>query len=246
MEKIKTLMDSRTMRNYGLFVLTFIPLLILPTDNLRLFYMNGLSVLLFFMAREKMRSYLIFALLHSAIHNLWPFLTPQGFDPEQETIYDVFCHFSMMFVCHFLIKRQNQNYSPSKKIWFERLSWFFMVGSLVNCASCFIVEKDENSWKTLLFVYLTIFQAVSTGYWVATMLWFNRLGEEKFFTHWLLWIGLMSFNWGLYKYSEELVALSMLFRYIESIFITCIWVAEIDFHLAKSSKQKLVMQEESQ
>lgn len=210
--------------NYLAFIGGLLTLLILPSDFSKLVYLHGISLICWFLSDDKLRMYILFAMLHSAIHNLWPFLTAKGFDPSYDSIYDIICHFCMMFACYQLIRENNYDYAHNKKIVMDVLSIVFLIGSLINCYYSYHMDTDKYSYNTMIFVYTSIFQAVSTGYWIGTMLWYNNLQNEKFFYVWLLSIVAFCFNWSVYKYSEHFIAISMFYRYVEGIFMICTWI----------------------
>lgn len=212
--------DRVTLYNYLGFICGMGILLLLPSEGTRLVYLHGVSTVSWYFANDTLRMYILLAMFHSAVHNLWPFLTAAGFDPTYESVYDVFCHFTMMFACFQLI---NQKITNKKKI-MNILSIVFLIGSLVNCYNSYYMDNNKDSFNTILFVYTSIFQAISTGYWVVTLLWYNRLNNPQFFYHWILAIILYMFNWGIYKYSEDFIALSMFYRYVEGVFMVCSWM----------------------
>ncbi|QKF93573.1 hypothetical protein QKU48_gp0115 [Fadolivirus algeromassiliense] len=210
--------------SYLTFIGGLLILLILPSDFSRLSYLHGISTIAWFFADDKLRMYILFGMLHSAIHNLWPFLTPQGFDPSYESIYDIVCHFCMMFACYQLIKSNTLAYSEVQKKIFNILSIIFLIGSFVNCYNSYYMDMDEHSFNTELFVITSIFQAISTGYWISTILWYNHLNNNRFFFHWVLCICVFCINWGIYKYSEHFIGISMEYRYVEAVFMVCTWI----------------------
>lgn len=210
--------------NYSLYVVSFSILLILPSGWHRLLYLHGASLIFGFLANDNVRFYVLLSMFHSAIHNIWPFLTENGYDNFETSTYDVFCHLIMMLVSYNLIKKN----PPAKSGMFNILTFIFLIGSVLNCIASYLIIDNKEKFIHLFFEYTTIFQAISTGYWISTMLWFNKHNHADFTKHWLVWIILMSINWALYKTFDGLVGISMHFKYIEAVFIICTWGAVIN------------------
>lgn len=204
-----------------LFYLICLPvLLLLPSDTYRLFYLHGISVLLILYVEFEVKFYILLAMFHSAIHNLWPFLTNNGYDRMGTSVYDVMCHFMMMLICYKKIFNL-PTHVVSKR--FHFLTFCFLIGSVVNCFCSYAITDSDNYVTHSLFEYTTIFQAISTGYWLATMFWFGCYHQKSFELHWMIWISLMSMNWLFYRLNEQLVGISTQYRYIEAVFIIGTW-----------------------
>ena len=224
-DNVKSLV--KTIKCYTLFTLSLLVLLVLPTDFLRLAYLHALSAICFISSNDnRVKVYVFLGVTHSIVHNLFPFLTTEGFDATQDATFDVMLHLIMMGLCYKHV-RESWKEDSDKKRWFDFLSIIFLLGSSLNVVAAYFQDGEEYSPRTLFFVNTSIFQAVSTGYWVGVTLWQRRHQEKSFFAHWLFWIVVMSVNWFIYKFSEPLVGISMHFRYVEAVFITCIWVGAL-------------------
>lgn len=210
--------------NYILYFCGFIFLLILPSGWYRLLYLHIISLIAGSIANDQLKFYVLFGMFHSAIHNIWPFLTEDGYNNLETSTYDVFCHMMMMIVCYNLIK----NNIKKNKIIFHLLTYTFLLGSFLNCIVSYLIIGNNDEFVHFVFEYSTIFQAISTGYWISTMLWYDNHTHKDFIKHWFGWIILMSINWLLYKTIDNLVQISMYFKYIEAVFMICTWGAVLN------------------
>ncbi|AGF85681.1 hypothetical protein QJ854_gp101 [Moumouvirus goulette] len=206
---------------YMTYLAGFIILLVLPTETSRLYYLHLVSILVGLFANYEMKFYILLGMFHSAIHNLWPFLKNTGYDKEQTSVYDVFCHAVMMILCYHHIINVG-GYITFNYV-FHLASTIFIIGALINCTVSYFVTNNNNEYIHCAFEYTTIFQAISTGYWVATMLWYHNLENIKFYQHWIFWICIMTTNWFIYKFIPSLVGISMRYKYVEAVFIICTW-----------------------
>ena len=235
MRKDSRLVNSSVNLDYALYMCSFLLLALLPTDRLRLLYIHGISCALLLVTSEVVNSFLLLGVLHSAVHNLWPFLNHEGYDPKYESFYDVLLHLVMLQMCFKHISSRH-NFSPYRKKFFQILSKIFLAGSFLNVVCSSMVNVYDTDISNFIFVQTSIFQAISTGYWTGTMLWYGRLHEEGFFWHWLLWMAVAVVNWVVYLLHEPLVGMSMKYRYVEAVFTNCVWIAaKNDFFLPKKS-----------
>ena len=212
---------------YALYFMSLIGLILMPSDWSKVAYLHFGSILLgsFFAKDNGMRFFVLLGMMHSAIHHIWPFLDTNGYNYLEQEFYDVFCHLMMIYFCFNLIRENYQEYPEKHKKWIHYLTYFYIFGSILNCISVFTVDDVPGSVSFNFFTYTTFFQAVSTGYWIGTMLWYNDLKNPRFFYHWCAWVFLMCCNWLIYKCNEFMMGLSMTYRYVEGVFIVCTWVA---------------------
>lgn len=155
---------------------------------------------------------------HVYIHEIWPFLTIDGYDLAQPPVYDVLYHFVMMVICWQLIKQSGSKQVPL----FYKLNLIFMLGSFLNVFTSIDNGETTNDWQHHVFTVSSIFQAVSTGYWISTVLCYQNW-NKSFIWHWLAAIIIICLNWGLYKYDESWVCFSMQYRYIQAVFVVSVW-----------------------
>nr|AEX63236.1 hypothetical protein mv_R1034 [Moumouvirus Monve] len=207
--------------NYATYIAGFIVLLILPTETSRLFYLHMVSILIGLFASYPMKFNILLAMFHSAIHNLWPFLKNTGYDKEETSVHDVSCHAIMMVLCYHHINNVGGHIIFEYN--FHLATTIFIIGALINCIVSYHVTSSDNEYIHIAFEYTTIFQAISTGYWVATMLWYHNLEHVEFYGHWIFWICIMTINWFVYKFIPSLVGISMRYKYVEAVFILCTW-----------------------
>ncbi|BCS82704.1 hypothetical protein QLL95_gp0215 [Cotonvirus japonicus] len=203
---------------YTMYAFYFMVLLFLPTGKSRLLYLHGVSIIIILFANYEMKFYILLSMFHSAIHNLWPFLKDNGYDNREISVFDVACHTIMIALCYQKIISVIDDWQL-----FHILTMIFFLGSVINCATSYSIIGTTNPIVHSIFEYTTIFQAISTGYWVATMLWYDHYTNPKFFSHWVMWILLMTINWFIYKFYPRLVGLSMQYKYVEAVFIVCTW-----------------------
>ncbi|AKI79802.1 hypothetical protein QJ850_gp897 [Acanthamoeba polyphaga mimivirus] len=215
-------MISEIYFQYICYVLGFLGLLLLQLESSRLLWLHSISTIIGLIANYEMKFYILLAMFHSAIHNLWPFLKNTGYDDTEKSVYDVICHTIMVTICYHRIY-YTENAVINNYITFHLFSIIFIVGALINCAVSHIAIGSNNRYLHSLFEYTTIFQALSTGYWVATMLWYHHLDDNDFYNHWIIWISLMTINWFIYKFYPDLVGISMRYKYVEAVFIVCTW-----------------------
>lgn len=207
--------------SYTTYVVGFIILLILPTEASRLYYLHLVSILVGFLSNSEMKFNILLGMFHSAIHNLWPFLKNTGYDKTETSVFDVFCHAIMMLLCYHHINYVGGHITFRNK--FHSVSKIFIIGALINCVVSYFITSSNNEYIHIIFEYTTIFQAISTGYWVATMLWYHNLEHIEFYGHWKFWISIMTINWFVYKFIPSLVGISMKYKYVEAVFIICTW-----------------------
>lgn len=218
-----------TLLRYASYIFGLLVLIVLPDGWWRLAYLHGITVCLSLFANDQQRFYMLLAMFHSAIHHLWPFLKPGiGYDCREQEFYDVFCHMIMIWFCFQYIKSKYYWYPKTHKNLIKYITYLSLIGSVLNCISVYTMDDIQGSIRYNFFTYTTLFQAVSTGYWIATMLWFNELyNNNTFVWHWICWIALMCVNWLIYKCNESMMGLSMTYRYVEGVFMVCTWIAVI-------------------
>lgn len=166
---------------------------------------------------------------HSLVHNIWPFLndSPEGFDGSVSVFPDVFFHMTMLV---FVWVTQRAFLSPTV----DRATIFCIIGAIFNC--CLTNYKEGLGLHYVLFNLTSVFQAVSTAFWVAAVLHYGEW-DKKSYGKWLFSCNIyFIINWALYNMdhfdvwpSLKLMQLSMRFRYIEGLFIVCTWVPLIFF-----------------
>lgn len=215
---------------YGLFLIAMGVLTILPDGFWRLCYIYGVSTLIFTFNSVHDNTFLGLAVIHGMIHHLWPFMTSTGYNQLWSPFYDVVWHLVMLYKCYSQICKFFKDY-PNKKFGkpqyeniFYYVTYISIAGSLLNC---FLApySMTPESWEFTLFGLTAIFQAISTGFWVSTCLWFNHWDHPDFFRHWGVWLLVTMGNWALYQVSDDLIGLSMEFRYVEALFIVASWMA---------------------
>jgi len=210
-------------KEYILYCSFLIPLVLLPDSFWRLCYLHGVSMLLIFFTDYKLRFFTLVAMIHSIIHHVWPFLDNTGYKLGYTPFYDVLCHILMMYFAYEVINSHIKKKDLQWKSKFKYLTYFFIIGAIINCLTAICSYQSFDSQCHQYFAWTSIFQAVSTGFWIATMLWYEKWNDHKFFTHWLVIIVIICANWGLYKYSHDILALAMDYRYIEAIFMVSTW-----------------------
>ena len=192
---------------YIFWIASFLPLVVLNNMAERLVYLyclSGVTAVLF--ENNKKLVFLATAVFHSIIHNVWPFLTPEGYNMNETPFYDVLCHFVMMIMCYRLINKKN-NYSK-----------FFIFGSFLNVVASFFDGNIETASVHVLFSWLSVFQAISTAYWISTLICYDKWNNHS--KHFLGMALFIVGTWGIYMYDDSYVGLSMNYRYIEALFIT--------------------------
>ena len=202
---------------YIFWVASFVPLFVLENMEERLVYLgslSGVTTLLFLVTSllyenkpdTKKLVFLAAAVFHSIIHNVWPFLTSEGYNMNETPFYDVLCHFIMIIMCYCLINKKN-NYTR-----------FFIFGSFLNVVASFFDGNIETASVHVLFSWLSVFQAISTAYWISTLICYDKWNNHS--KHFLGMSLFIVGTWGIYMYDDSYVGLSMNYRYIEALFIT--------------------------
>ena len=190
---------------YGITILLWLYSVILGhcTFHLSLFTMGGLA--------------------HSAVHNYWPFLNEsvEGFDTRYSSFPDVVFHTVMLV---FVYMSTKSVLDPTVNKWTR----IFIVGSLVNCALTNYKSMDTTHY--VLFNISSIFQAISTAFWIATTLHYGEWNKHSYKKCLFLVNFVIVYNWVLYEFDHwahlglGLVGMSMKYRYIEGLFICCTWI----------------------
>ena len=162
-------------------------------------------------------------LAHSAVHICWPFLneTVEGFDYQYSALPDVFFHATMLAFVWAITK---SSVCPYVHIWTTRC----IFGAMLNCL--FTVYQGTGGYLYIIFNITSIFQAISTAFWIAASIHYGEWGKDVY----KLCLGLVNAvivtNWAFYELDHwgglqlGLVGFSMKYRYIEALFICCTWV----------------------
>jgi hypothetical protein len=214
--------ESRIL-SYCFYGISLVPLLILPDSWWRLFYLYTVSTFLFFFSDFKARIFLLVGVAHSVIHHIWPFLHPGGYDLSQPPFFDVAWHCFMMVMCYGVILHWSKKHRVLHYNTFYYISVFFIIGSVINTATSISNGESTSDFAHHLFTWMSVFQAVSTGYWIGTLCSWEKW-DQHFFPHLLGNVAFIVGNWALYKWHEPFVGLSMKYHYIEAIFICSAWV----------------------
>jgi len=222
---------------YGLFVGGLGLLTALPYD-FRGPYLWGttFALTLYSMFKGEMTPHLFMTvaggIIHSAIHLIWPFLDDVvGFNPEVSALPDVFFHTIMLVFMWYSMKKDLQ---PAVNYF----TMFCIAGAFLNCVFTGFKTTQKDSYAELLlsdvfyaiFVITTVFQAISTAYWIACVLHYKEWHDIRFVYGLFTCVTVIVSNWFWYHMDDilqlgiGLVRLSMLFRYIEALFIICTWV----------------------
>lgn len=184
---------------------------------------------------------------HSIEHNVWPFLvdTDEGFNDSVSALPDVAFHMVMlMFIW------ATQRAFLSSKV--DKVTMACIVGAIINCSltnyKSFEIEGHSKWTFHYVFFNLTsVFQAISTAFWVAGCLHYGEWDKKSYWKCLLLTNIYFVINWALYNMdhfnvwpSVHLMQLSMRYRYIEGLFIVCTWVPLYRFKLQKCVQGKKV------
>ena len=162
------------------------------------------------------------ALLHSIVHNIWPFLdtTTGGFNIHVSSLPDVLTYLAMFLFVWYTTNRDTLH--PAARI----CTLGYIAGSVVNCR-----YPDQYGLHYLLFNLTSVFQAVSTAHWVSMCRHYDRWHRPSY-SRWLLFSNVyFVLNWAVYNYDHFFlepgigaIAFSMRYRYIEGLFIACTWI----------------------
>ena len=123
-----------------------------------------------------MRPYILIAMMHSAIHHIWPFINKQGYNIRESPFFDVLCHLIMMIWSYNILDNIIHN------VFFHYLTLFWCIGSIFNTIIALIPVSSTNDWNYILFAWTSITQAISTGYWISTMLWYPEMIKANYFS----------------------------------------------------------------
>lgn len=175
---------------------------------------------------------------HSGVHNIWPFLndTPEGFDDDVSAFPDVFFHMTMLV---FVWVTQRAFLSPTV----DKVTIFCILGATINC--CLTNYKEGMGLHYVIFNLTSVFQAISTAFWVAAVLHYGEW-DKKSYGKWLAGTNVYFIvNWALYNMdhfevwpSLKLMQLSMRYKYIEGLFIVCTWIPLLLFKVQQPSAEK--------
>jgi len=173
-------------------------------------------------------------LFHSAIHIYYPFLDyEKGYVADITAFPDVFFH-SLMLIFIWL----NIHNKISKKL--QIITFFCILGSLVNCFFTNITNTNKKTYYYLFFNLTTSFQAISTAYWIAFCLHYGEWNKKSFVYGLFICNLVILSNWFWYNCDDifelgiDLVKMSMKYKYIEGLFIVSTWIP-----LLFNNKQKM-------
>ena len=227
---------------YKFFVGCLIMLTIIPYE-LRGYFLwyNTILFSIYSTYNGTMSKHLFFTvlsgLIHSKIHVTFPFLDDvQGFNPNVSALPDVLFHTFMLIFTFLSIKQY------LKPVIFKS-TLFCIMGAVLNCVFTGFkiqglnTQVSTETYSELLlnntvysiFVITTVFQALSTAYWIAFVIHYGEWKQEQFSYGLLMCITVIVSNWFWYHMDDifslniGLVKLSMKFRYIEALFIVCTW-----------------------
>ena len=211
----------------GLLITTLIP------HNLRGVYLWGgtLNACIMCYLNNQLSLHLLLVsiggLLHSSCHSYWPFLveTINGFDQSVSAFPDVFFHTIMLIFIWISIRK-----TLSKNV--DIITMFSIGGSVINCMltnyKSSINYKNEAQY--LLFNITSVFQAISTAYWIASILHYKQWHLDEYKQGLFVCVYIIVINWFLYECEHflnlefGLIFISMKYRYIEGLFIVSTWI----------------------
>lgn len=184
-----------------------------------------LPTIYFFFAEEvgKYKAGYLLAAVHGLVHVYIPFIDHTGINTNHSAGWDVFVHLVMLVYAVHIYCEESLIEHLRSKTWKARFELVVILGSLLNFILGAFSEPDEP-W----FVYTSIFQALSTGYFVAVHL--SHHGKECIKHHASnlpLLVGFLtvaSFNWGLFRSNHDVLADAFLNRYFETLFIIPTWI----------------------
>ena len=165
---------------------------------------------------------------HSAVHNYWPFLneTTQGFDTRYSAFPDVLFHMTMLVFVW-----------VSMKVFLrpivQKFTIFAIIGSIINCALTNYTSVDSMHY--VFFNSTSVFQAISTAYWIATSIHYGEWDKCSYAKSLFYVNFIILSNWGFYEYDHwgnlglGLVGLSMKYKYIEGLFMCSTWIPLVCF-----------------
>ena len=186
-------------------------------------------------------------LLHSSCHLYWPFLveTINGFDESVSAFPDVFFHTTMLIFIWTSIRKTLSNSV-------NNITIFFITGSIINCMftnynssnnsffckfkepideSNALVKNDyKNQFQYLLFNITSVFQAISTAYWIASVIHYKQWHLIEYKDGLSRCVYIIVVNWFFYELDHflnlelGLIYISMKYRYIEGLFIVSTWI----------------------
>lgn len=216
----------------GLLVNTFI------TESFRglyLWYGTLIAIYISLLKRQLTNRLLVMSLGglgHSFVHIHWPFLDAKnGYVPGISAFPDVLFHSFMLIFVWFNIRNR-----VSKGV--NLVTIFCIFGSILNCIFTNFKTINRSTYRHLffnnprylLFNLTTSFQAVSTAYWIAFALHYNKWHKQSFKYCLLLCNIVIVSNWFWYNCDDVfelgigLIKMSMKYRYIEGLFIISTWI----------------------
>ena len=216
----------------GLFTLTILPSIIRPYY----LWLGTIGSIFYSIYKNELTPHIclisLSGIMHSFCHVIYPFLDEvQGFNPEISAFPDVFFHTIMLWFMWYSMKSQ---LVPSVNY----ITIFCVAGGVLNCILTRFKTTQTDSYANLLlsdgwyalFVITTVFQAISTAYWIACCLHYKEWNDILFSYGLLGCLTVIVSNWAWYQMDDifdlgiGLVRMSMKYRYIEGLFIICTWV----------------------
>ena len=190
---------------------------ILPNVKSRFSYFNMGSIIKSLTSKRETSKFLLIGYIHHLIHIFSPFLDENGYNINYTPFYDVVCHLYMIVFCYQLVCEKSKQ--PDI---FHTLSSIFIFGSLLNVITSILPVYSKFQIIYIIFSYLSIFQAISTAYWITTLLTYKYW--NNFMYNFYLVSSIIVGIWGFYMYDDTYVGLSMKYRFIEGLFIISTWV----------------------
>ena len=219
----------------GSYIFYYIGLLLLwnmKSANERTIYLYGTTCILLILIRDvELWSILFVGLLHSIIHRIWPFLTKDGYNVKETPFFDVSCHLLMLYICyHILILCPN---GLEENAYLKYSTIFWIIISHINVLLSSISVNNETEYAHVIFAWTSLSQAVSTGYWIATMLFYNEYGHPLFLINLYIQVMISCISWVVFRINSKLLGQAMEHNYIEGVFIICTWYPGIVFLINK-------------
>ena len=222
---------------YILFITGLLVSTVIPESSRGLYLWYGTLIAIYIsLLRKQLSNRLLIMSLgglgHSAVHIRWPFLDAKnGYVPHISAFPDVLFHSFMLIFVWFNIRNK-----VPKNV--NLITIFCIVGSILNCIFTNFKTVNRNTYyylffnnpQYLLFNLTTSFQAVSTAYWIAFALHYNKWNRPSFKYCLLICNMVIVSNWfwyncdDLFELGIGLIKMSMKYRYIEGLFIVATWI----------------------
>lgn len=153
-------------------------------------------------------SYLL-AIIHGVVHLWFPFIDGNGLNSEYTAFPDVLVHTLMLGrSMELYLDRPHTNYYVTP------LFYIMYVGSLFNVFTSIVYNPDAA-----IFVYSSIFQALSSGCWVFTHLFYTTKKDKYYIPVGATALFVSVLNWVLFRNNESILADAFINRYFETLFI---------------------------